>query len=231
MIKQTEKLILISKEHSQNNYRNWLLSMNPSLKIANCWGQTKSIKNLLDKASGIIISGGNDIAPSLYDKTEEEKRCRNVDPERDTLELVMIDYAIKHKIPLLGICRGLQLINIFFGGSLIVDIETDLNTSVIHCDEKDVWHDVSIKNDSYLYQITHCEKELVNSSHHQAIDELGEGLVATAFSDDQIIEAIEHKNKSLLPFFMAVEWHPERMNHSNPMSKNIGEKFIQSLLI
>ncbi|HEY2720324.1 MAG TPA: gamma-glutamyl-gamma-aminobutyrate hydrolase family protein, partial [Chitinophagaceae bacterium] len=132
----------------------------------------------------------------------------------------------------LGICRGMQLINVIYKGTLIQNLDNDV-LNKIHRGEPDKSHPVNIKKDTLLYDISHEENGQINSAHHQAVETLGEGLIASAVSNEGIIEAIERKNKLNQPFLLAVQWHPERMFRfqleNTPLSKNLRERFIEEI--
>jgi len=129
-------------------------------------------------------------------------------------------------MPVLGICRGLQVLNVAFKGTLIPDIPAFSNSTVPHSGNEDVYHRVNLKDKSLLFGLTGVITEIVNSSHHQAIDTLAKGFSAVAHSPDLIIEAIEAA-PSIHPFCVAVQWHPERMDLSNPLSWKLGVKFLE----
>ncbi|MCF6184144.1 MAG: gamma-glutamyl-gamma-aminobutyrate hydrolase family protein, partial [Bacteroidales bacterium] len=122
---QPVPLILVSKDYN-NTHEKWLSNSvgNHNLKCVNMYAvkSSDSINLLLKKADGIIISGGEDVNPSLYGKQDEIERCGTINPHRDSLEQKMIRFAVKNKIPLLGICRGDQILNVTEGGSLLIDI-------------------------------------------------------------------------------------------------------------
>ncbi len=158
----------------------------------------------LRSSNALVIPGGTDINPSLY--REENTDSLNIDDELDRFEWEMIDEAVKLRLPILGICRGLQLLNVYFGGSLIQNISCcDKHKRMHHIDN---CHNVQLKEHSFLYEI-YGEAEIpVNSAHHQAVKKLGSGLSATAYSCcERITEAIEHES---LPVY-GVQFHPERM--------------------
>ena len=151
---------------------------------------------------GLILCGGNDIEPKYYH--QEMNGSVNIDAQRDAVEFALLKAYVDAGKPVLGICRGHQLINVYFGGSLHQDIpEKQLHTNMQNID---VTHDVTARENSVIHHL-YGSSFTVNSSHHQAIDCLGNGLIATADWNDQYIEAIEHKS---LPIY-AVQWHPERM--------------------
>ena len=151
---------------------------------------------------GLILCGGGDIDPKYYG--EEVCGSYSIDPQRDEVEFALLKAFIDTGKPVLGICRGCQLINVFFGGSLYQHLpESGMHQSREGVDSV---HNVTATQGSILSGLYSTEFA-VNSSHHQAVKDLGENLRATAYWNDQYIEAIEH---NLLPIF-AVQWHPERM--------------------
>ena len=181
----------------------------------------------IKKCSSLVLTGGDDIFPEFYNDWEEGRDRTKYKPERDGFEFKLLDYVFDNKIPLLAICRGLQLINCKLNGSLINDIETVRNVNHKKISEKqDREHIVNVLENTLLYDIVRQKEGIVNSSHHQAIDRLGEGLVVTSKSPDGIIESIEFENKDNSPFFIGVQWHPERMtDRESPFTKNLGVRF------
>ena len=185
------------------------------------------IKEQVKYFDGLILSGGGDPDPNLYGE-DCLRELGNVTPERDTFELTILDAFLKTKKPILGICRGLQLMNVFYGGTLYQDIKY-LNTSIQH---RQRWladlptHDVNIlEEDNILFEIFGA-KTRTNSFHHQMIKDLGSELTAIATANDGVVEAIQNKNH---PFFYGVQWHPEMMaSRGNLEMKKIFDKFIKS---
>ena len=153
--------------------------------------------------SGLLFSGGSDVYPGYYkDKTIHPKT--RYEQRRDNYELSL---ARHFKGPILGICRGLQLITVAFGGKLYQDIATDFRTDIDHgSPERISSHKVNIKKGTLLHRILKQESIMVNSSHHQGIKQIPEGFVVSAISEDGLPEAIESKEG----FILAVQWHPER---------------------
>jgi putative glutamine amidotransferase len=181
-------------------------------------------------ADGIIISGGPDVNPGIYGKAQEKDRCESIDNRRDSLELRMIKYAIENKIPLLGICRGHQILNVANKGSLIIDIPSDYDTTIIHRRGGD--HMVKIVEGTLLSELITPDSGLVNSSHHQAVETLAPGYRATAFARDGIIEAIEPVEPDGHPFILGVQWHPEtliRESENHPFSLPILLRFVEEV--
>lgn len=182
---------------------------------------------------GVVLTGGIDSHPKFY-LADFDLNYPHAPLEfavhRDEFELAVLELALKHKKPILGICRGLQLINVFFKGTLHVDIGEDNNKKHKKAADIDKEHAVSVEEDSLFFDIVHQNEGFVNSAHHQAIDVLGKELKAAAFSNDGFIEAIELENAEN-PFFLAVQWHPERMpDPENPFTKNIRKAFLEASL-
>ncbi|HMQ78626.1 MAG TPA: gamma-glutamyl-gamma-aminobutyrate hydrolase family protein [Ignavibacteria bacterium] len=181
----------------------------------------------IQKCSSLLLTGGVDIFPEFYNDWEDGKNRSEYIPARDGFEFKLLEYALSNEYPVLGICRGLQLINCKLNGSLINDIETVRGTDhkKISASE-DRLHNVNVKKDTLLYDLVQQNSGTVNSSHHQAIDRVGEGLMVSAKADDGIIEAVEWESRSGKPFLLAVQWHPERMpDMDSAFSRNLIEKF------
>ncbi len=172
----------------------------------------KDLEVLLLRCDGFILSGGWDIDPLLYSETEHSKLGR-INRKNDDFFIDALNLAENLGIPILGICKGHQLINVAHGGSLYQDLESQ-NTKAFHHFQKgnraDYSHFVFIESDSWLSQL-YPEQILVNSFHHQAIKKLADDFKISALSKDGVIEAIEHKNK---PIF-GVQWHPEMLLSEN----------------
>lgn len=194
------------------------------------------LKNNVDDIAacdGFVLSGGVDIDPSLYHgHPDYNKRPETFQTDRDLFEKKVFDHAQKNKLPVLGICRGLQMVNVLLGGKLIQDLGADGNK--IHCkEEQDKEHGVVIEQDSLLHDISQVNHGKVNSAHHQAIDKLGAGLRVNAKSADGVIEGVEWSDATGKPFLLCIQWHPERMFRmelgDSPLSKNIKDRFIREI--
>lgn len=149
----------------------------------------------LDDLSGLVLTGGGDVDPCLY-QAEPDNRTKNISRSRDELEQALIEEAERKDLPILGICRGLQILNVTRGGTLHQHVEG----------HKETEHNVRLEPRSQVAAFVGTVDYTVNSRHHQAVDRLGSGLIVTARADDGIIEAVEDPEKS---FFVAVQWHPE----------------------
>lgn len=186
------------------------------------------IDDLISRLDGILFTGGGDLEPRHYNGGNHPL-LENVDPERDRVELYIANRVFAKELPFLGICRGLQTINVARAGSLYVDIQSELPGALKHdmFDDKPrefLAHPVQISEDSLLSEITGEPIFGANTGHHQAIRELGDGLVATAHAEDGVIEAIELPDH---PFGLAVQWHPEWLTHL-PQHRAIFHSFIRA---
>ena len=164
-----------------------------------------SAEEAVSKADAIVIQGGADVNPALYG--EENTASVAIDDALDTLELEVLKAAAEKKVRTLGICRGLQIMNVFFGGSLIQHINCATQHARDEGSEADKIHSSSVLKPSFVYDIFGKTQLTINSAHHQAIKTLGKGLCAVQYSNEGIIEAVEHDS---LPFY-ALQWHPERL--------------------
>ncbi|MDY5930591.1 MAG: gamma-glutamyl-gamma-aminobutyrate hydrolase family protein [Candidatus Ornithospirochaeta sp.] len=153
---------------------------------------------------GLLLPGGGDVDPSLYG--EEDRHCGRTDRDMDEFHIALVREADRMGIPILGICRGIQVINTAFGGKLYQDIALEKGSPVIHRrldDTSGDIHAVSIKEDTLLHGAYGRDRIMVNSVHHQAVRTAAEGFSVSAVSEDGVIEAIEGRNA------IGVQWHPE----------------------
>jgi putative glutamine amidotransferase len=162
---------------------------------------------LLDLVDGLLLAGGSDIDPASYGAKPgpETKGSR---PERDRFEIALGTGALERDMPVLGICRGMQMLNVIQGGTLDqhLGLELHRHTPGAFCD-----HGVRLEPGSLAARVIGDEQTTVKSAHHQGVDELGEGVIATGWADDGIVEAIELPEKS---FAVGVLWHPEEDERS-----------------
>ena len=180
------------------NYENAVLAAKGEAVF--CRGEPESI----DSFSGLLLCGGGDLDPARYGA--QNCGSHGIDPSRDALEFELLDRFVQKKKPVFGVCRGHQLLNVYFGGTLI----QDLPCARLHSSRAgDLIHSVHAKPGSIVSRL-YGREFLVNSAHHQGIDRLGNGLIATACWQETVIEACEHLS---LPVF-SVQWHPERLTGS-----------------
>ena len=187
--------ILLSVNLNKNNYIE---------AVTGCGAQAVAeyCPKYSDEYDGLILCGGNDISPSYYG--EEINGSKDIDDVRDKAEFELADKFIKSGKPVMGICRGYQLLNIYFGGSLYQDIEnSSLHRSTT---EGDAFHKSTANEGSILHSL-YGKEFIVNSAHHQAIKKAGEGIVVTSFAQDGTADAFEHSSLAVI----GVQWHPERV--------------------
>jgi putative glutamine amidotransferase len=209
------------------NYEKWI-NMERDVEVIKLSHAENNFKDI-EKCDGIILSGGEDVHPRYYNKLEYLEYCHEIDERRDAFEWKVMEYTEKNQLPLLGICRGLQMVNVYFGGTLIPDIPAFGKFNHSRYAEKDRYHTILVDKDSDLRQIAGLENGEINSAHHQSAELVGKGLVANAISKDGIIEGIELRDKKEKPYLQLVQWHPERMTDlSNPFSKNIKLSFLEA---
>jgi len=231
---EPEALVIgISKalpEEYYGNYAAWLNTADSSIICIDLYHMpVDSALLLLRGCSGLLISGGPDVFPGRYGQAADTVKCGSIDFHRDSLEWALIGAAKNAEMPILGICRGLQIFNIYHGGSLFPDLPTDFDTTIIHrCENKyECYHEIKVQKKSGLFLISGTRNGIVNSNHHQGINRLGSGLKAIARTRDGLIEAIEYDGADTMPFLLGLQWHPERMETDNPFSLPIATDFLK----
>lgn len=187
-------------------------------------GMPEEIFNdLFPRLDGILFTGGGDIHPSAYGEPSHPV-IKEIDEDRDRMELSLLEKSMKNGLPFLGVCRGLQLINVGMGGTLYADIASQHSQALKH-DFYPGWprnhlaHEVAVDTQSRLAKISGSHQFMVNSLHHQAVRQLAPGLIATAHSPDGLVEALEVKDH---PFGVAVQWHPEWLTEDAAMRALFG---------
>jgi putative glutamine amidotransferase len=216
------------------NYLQWFdeNDLGDSFELVTLSFEENNIEDML-QCDGFLLTGGVDVHPSLYDGAEQYPNMPNTfQQDRDHFESKIYRHAQQLKRPVLGICRGLQLVNILEGGRLIQDLGEQKN-QVHRKLETDKKHSIEVNSSSLLYRLSGVVSGEVNSAHHQSIDPLSlpSSLKAVAFADDQTIEAIEYSDASNKGFMLCVQWHPERMDNkaTNPLSINIKKAFLNAI--
>lgn len=213
-----------------NNYISWLTAADDTIEIVDLIDLSPSdaVAALAD-VSGLVFTGGPDVHPNRYGSPGRDADCMEIDLKRDELEFALVQPAIERNIPVLGICRGLQVINVALGGTLHVDIPIDCPSDIEHAavNEVESTHALAVEPGSLIKRISRTLDGPVNSSHHQAIDKIATLLSPSALSEDGIVEAFEWGDAALggKPFLLGVQWHPERLDASSPFSTPLARHF------
>jgi putative glutamine amidotransferase len=184
------------------------------------------IEALLSVLDGIILSGGGDVDPALYTKARHQQ-VYWVDKERDQFEIALIKHALAVEKPLFCICRGMQLLNVALGGTLILHLADAVDNAIAHRQppRDPINHDVEVDPDSRLARAMKSAKVNTASWHHQAIDRAASGLKAIARAADGVIEALEMPGHPLL---FAVQWHPELTAHADGTQQLLFDEFVKN---
>lgn len=177
---------------------------------------------ILDVVSGLVMVGGGDICPSRY-RAQPHKSCYGIDPVRDESELAVFDAALKRRVPILAICRGMQLINVAMGGTLHQHLPDVVGETVSHRVVRDVDlvsvdHEVRLDPTCTVASVCGAPRIPVASTHHQAVDTMGTGVRAVGWAEDGVIEAITLDGH---PQVLAVQWHPELTAAKDPRQQNL----------
>lgn len=215
------KAITNERYHLSPNYSEAIMEAG-----ANCcllpFAPTTQIPSLIAELDGLVLSGGNDLDPILYQA--ENQGSLDICRERDQFEMALCQEALKQGKPILGICRGMQLLNVLLGGTLIQEVHRQTKQRHLQKAAPEIaTHTVELVPGSVLAQIFQTDSIQVNSYHHQAIQKLGKDLRATAFSEDGLIEGIEYTNAACV---LGVQWHPEMMVEANIQMARLFDYFV-----
>ena len=190
-----------------------------------------TLREIYDRLDGVLIPGGVDIDPRAYGETPHEK-LGHLDRSRDNTELQLARWAIEEKKPLLGLCRGVQVMNVACGGTLYQDIEAQVPGAIKHdCFPQFGFardfraHEVSLAAGSKLRATMQAERVLVNSLHHQSINKLGARLRATAVAPDGVVEGVEIEGDD--SFAVGVQWHPEAFDATDRPASLLFQAFVE----
>lgn len=192
-------------------------------------------KEIIAELDGLLLQGGSDVSPKSYGLPDVANEWPG-DYERDQYEIELIHECVAQNKPILGVCRGIQILNVAFGGTLYYDINTQIENSLVHRNW-DVYdslvHEIELKENSILRNIYNKPSGSIISIHHQAIDKLAADAIVEAVStEDQIIEAIRMKNGE--KFIFAVQWHPEFQKEEDDSllsNKVLLNKFLEEVKI
>lgn len=185
-----------------------------------------SISQLLDSVDGILLTGGHDVDPKLYGE-EPIPECGAVCGERDSMESELLNQALEKDMPILGICRGIQFLNAYLGGTLYQDLPVQHPSDIEHHQKPpyDVpVHEVTVAKESGLFRFLNKESLSVNSYHHQAVKDKADYLSVMAVSEDGLIEAVEMPDKK---FVWALQWHPEFSYLKDDDCRKVFEEFVR----
>lgn len=178
---------------------------------------------------GLLLGGGSDVAPERYGKERLPNADLELDEERDDTEFPLLKNALRDGAPVLGICRGLQVVNVELGGTLVQDLPSQRPSEVLHDDSGDDRtnrvHSVRVSGDTRLGRIAGAREIDVNSRHHQAIEHTADGLVVSATAPDGVIEAVESREGRWL---VAVQWHPENLR-DDAVSRRLFREFVEAV--
>lgn len=192
-----------------------------------CMGDEDAIRSVLEACQGLLITGGVDVDPVRYGR-EPQRALGQISPERDRLDEVTIAWAMAQPgLPILGICRGIQALNAFCGGSLIQDIPTEVSGALKHAQQAPRWHgthELMVEPGTLLAEVVGSEPLRVNSFHHQAVDVTAPGWVVSARAADGVVEAIEDRSGL---FCVGVQCHPEHMIAHEPRLLRLFERFVE----
>jgi putative glutamine amidotransferase len=204
-----------------------------------CLASREMVAECVRRCDGVLLTGGSDVNPRLYARRLPARLRRTVAAgpvERDLRELMLVDEIFRQRKPVFGICRGQQIMNVALGGTLVVDIATEVPGALDHrrFDKKGVVvHEARLTGGSLLAKIARKRKLGVNSTHHQAVGRVAEPLRVAAVTDDGVVEALELKreNAGLLPYFMTVQFHPERLASRHPEHQELFNRFIRACIL
>jgi putative glutamine amidotransferase len=186
-------------------------------------GDERAAKAVIQSLDGLLLSGGSDLDPAYYGE-EPVPELGVTLPERDAFEMALVGMALRRGMPVFGICRGMQVLNVALGGTLYQDLPSQWGRDLLgHRQDTPKWrptHEVRVKHGSYIAEVMEHEVVKVNSYHHQGIKDLAEGLVATGYSADGVVEAVEAGNLSER-WLLGVQWHAEAMRGAGPQQESL----------
>lgn len=212
-------------------YHDWIRKGIDEVEIVTLSAVQQNLGDL-DRCDGLVLTGGADVHPKFYGREDATASLQGVNVVRDEFEFALITRALDARLPILGICRGMQVFNVALGGSLILDVEQvgylnhrkDRDTGI------DRRHAVKVSKGTQLHSIAGALEGEVNTNHHQAVDRIAEALRPTAWSPDGLVEAMEWKITGEKPFLQLVQWHPERMDDfENPLSRGLIGRFAKEV--
>lgn len=193
------------------------------------WGSLEDAARLMGAVDGVLIAGGQDVSPALYGQ-ERLSVCGETSPERDAMDALLLDECVRLDKPVLGICRGIQFLNVHLGGTLWQDLPSQRPSDVCHRQSPPYGrpvHTVRVLPGTPLWEVFRTETVPVNSCHHQAVRDLSPDLQAMAVSEDGLVEAAWLPRRR---FVWAVQWHPEFSRKADENSEKIFRAFVRACL-
>ena len=232
--------IVLSKYYSSRNYRNWLGRLSEDkdmapLRFVQAYGADSTrLHAELMRASAVVLTGGEDIHPARYGQAADTVRCGRIDPERDRVEHLLLDHVMEQGLPCLGVCRGLQVMNVHGDGSLhphLPDAGFRGHRGGVPGNTRDTVHTVSIISEWAQGEVRFPEGVAGNmiSHHHQGIDRLAPGYMAWAMDPGGLIEGIRYRDTVSAPFVVGVQWHPERSEPGQVLSDGLGFALLDAV--
>jgi putative glutamine amidotransferase len=217
-------------------YPNALLAAGGMPWLLPCVPERDFVAEAVKRADGVLLTGGDDVDPKLYNRSLPPRVAKTVHrahAARDAFELLLIHEVIRQRKPLLCICRGHQMLNVALGGTLLADISLQRPQAMNHSrtDKKDqTVHEVECADGSLMRRIAGQARLGVNSSHHQAVEKIAQALRVTAVSNDGIVESMEltHDARGLLPYLLAVQFHPERLFRRHAGHLELFKSFVRA---
>ena len=217
------------REDKLKLYVDWLKKVDPSVEIEILSARSKDI-GALENIGGLLLTGGGDVDPELYGRNDLRSHAKDVNPERDKFEIDLVRRTIDSDIPVLGVCRGMQVMNVALGGTLRVDLASEGFNHHSSAGNEIIHHSITIEPNSLLSGLAGGLEQTVNSYHHQAVHTLGKSLKTVAESPDGVIEAAEWSSKEGMSFLLLVQWHPERVtNDKDIFSFNLAKIFLREV--
>ena len=188
-----------------------------------------ALRAVYDICGGLLLPGGVDVDPSFFGEQPHEKLGRT-DPQRDRVELQLTKWAVEDRKPVLGLCRGLQVINVALGGTLYQDLEAQRPDAIKHdyfptygYGRDHLAHEVALERDTRMREVMELDRIPVNSMHHQGIKALAPSLIPSGLAPDGLVEAAESSNDH---FLIGVQWHPEVFEATDPRTKALFTAFV-----
>ncbi len=233
--------VVLSKFYNSQNYRKWLgrladAEQRGPLRFVQAYGaDSLALEQEIRAAGAVILTGGEDIHPARYGQAEDTVRCGRIDAERDRVEHLLLDRVVELGLPCLGVCRGLQVMNVHGGGSLhphLPDVGYEGHRGGFPGHTQDTLHGVRIVQPWSAGRVAFNRGEAGSyvSHHHQGIDRLSDQYLSWAEGPNGLTEAIRHKDTLNLPFLVGVQWHPERSRSGEPLSDGLGLALLKAAM-